>query len=114
MPVKKFKSRDYLEFVAERPCVITGAYSNVDLHHESVLHSYGGALKKYFDFGALPLRHDVHLDERHGWGKHAFWSHYNLNPTLLVMNLIKEYVTLDRADKALAEAALERIERDQT
>jgi len=111
MPVKKIKSKSYLDFVGQKNCVVTGNYP-VDLHHESVTRKFSAGLKKYFDFGVLPLNHDVHLNERHSMGKQEFWDYYNLNPVDLVVELIEEYLSLNPEDYDVAEEALELIKED--
>lgn len=108
MPIKGYKSPDYLDFVGDHRCVITG-YDKPDIHHESIVRKYSGGLKKYFDFGAIPLRHDLHLDERHAWGRVPFWEHYDIDPIEVVINLIEEYVSMGPVDIELAEDALEMI-----
>jgi len=107
----RFKSQDYLEFMSSKPCVITKTYNLVDLHHESVTRRFSGSLKKYFDFGVIPLSHDLHLNQRHATGKNVFWFTHNLIPEILVTSYLKEYINLDRQDKYLAEQALELINR---
>jgi len=106
-----YKSPAYLDFVGEQYCCITGEYPS-DIHHESVTRKYSDGLKKYFDFGAVPLAHRVHLDERHGWGKHEFWSHYAVDPVDVVINLIEEYVMMEPEDMELALEALDMVKRD--
>ena len=106
-----YKSPSYLDFVGKQNCCITGEYPP-DVHHESVTRKYSAALKRYFDFGAVPLMHRTHLDERHGWGKHKFWSHYGVDPVDVVINLIEEYVKLDPEDMELALEALDMVKRD--
>ena len=112
MPVtKRYKSKQYLNFLADHRCVITGASYNVDLHHEAVTRRFGGSLKKSFDFGAIPLSHDIHIDERHAWGRHEFWRHYEKDPEEIAINLIEEYLTMEPEDEEVAREALELIQK---
>jgi hypothetical protein len=111
MPVKKIRSKDYLDFIGQQKCVVTGSHP-ADCHHESVTRRFSAGMKKYFDFGALPLRHDVHLYERHSMGKVEFWEKYNLNPAELAVNFIEEYLSLAPEDYDVAEEALYMIKRD--
>lgn len=111
MPIKKIKSKDYLDYIASLECVVTGRRP-VSCHHESVTRKYSGSLKKYFDFGAIPLTHEIHLYERHEWGKQEFWARYELDPVQIVMKLLSEYIELGRDDVELAEDALETVKLD--
>jgi len=104
---KKYKSHSYLEYIGEQRCCITGELG-ADIHHESVTHKYSAGLKKYFDFGAIPLIHKVHIDERHGWGKTYFWNYYNKDPRDVVRRLLQSYILLGFDD--LAEEALELVD----
>jgi hypothetical protein len=111
MAVKKIKSEDYLDYIAGLPCSVSGRRP-VSCHHESVTRKYSGAFKKYFDFGAIPLTHEIHLYERHEWGKHEFWEKYGLDPVQIVIKLLSDYIELGRDDVELAEDALEMVKLD--
>lgn len=111
MPVKKMKSKDYLEYLGGKRCVVSGR-SKVDLHHEAIVRKYSGAMKSYFDFGALPLDHDIHLNQRHAWGRLEFWRYYKREPVELVIELIQNYIDEGREDIELAENALEMVRED--
>lgn len=111
MPITtKFKSKDYLNYIATKPCCVTHSKHQVDCHHESICRNFSGSLKKYFDFGTLPLQHKLHIDTRHQLGRKEFWSHYNLDPKQLVIGYLKEYINLNKVDAILAQEALELIE----
>lgn len=111
MPVKKIKSEDYLNYLGSMGCFITKR-PNPDIHHESVVRSYSGAMKKYFDFGAIPLSHELHLGERHQIGREGFWNKYGYNPVDICIALVTVYIGLGRPDLELAERALEMLKRD--
>lgn len=111
MAIRKIKSIDYLDYLSRKRCVVSGK-RNPTLHHESVTRKYSGGLKKYFDFGAIPLDHEIHLYERHGWGKSEFWEHYKQDPVSLVIRFISEYISLGREDAELAMNALRMIKED--
>lgn len=103
-----FQSRDYLEFVGTKPCAITGIYG-VHLHHEAVSRKFRGRNKNKFDFGVIPLIPRLHIEQRHGWGRKRFWSHYGRDPVDIVVQLISEYIHQEGADSEAAEKALELI-----
>lgn len=103
--MNKLKSKDYLNFLSNYPCVVTGKHS-VTLHHESVVRKFWASQKKNFDFGALPLDHRIHIDERHGWGRETFWTHYNINPLERCIFFVKAYIADGGIDSELAEEAL--------
>lgn len=103
------KSKSYLDFVGKHACCVTGKRYNIDLHHESLLWKFSGARKNRFDYGALPIHHAEHLNERHGWGKEAFWEHYGLDPYTIAINLIESYLTTSPEDADKAREAMEMI-----
>lgn len=103
-----FKSEDYLEYISELPCIITGS-PRADCHHESVLRRFSGGQKRKFDFGALPLEHFIHIEERHGWGKNKFWQHYDMNPVDICVALITVYIERGGKDIDKAEEALRML-----
>ena len=111
MPVKKIKSKDYLDYLGGKGCVVSGR-TGVDLHHESVTRRFSGASKRYFDFGAVPLNHDIHLNQRHAWGRVTFWEYYAKDPVEIVIELIQEYINEGREDAELAANALEMVKED--
>ena len=111
MPVKKVKSLDYLDYLGSKRCVVSGK-REPSLHHESVTRKYTGSMKGYFDFGAIPLDHEIHLYGRHAWGKNHFWEQYNLDPVKIVIELIEGYIEEGREDAELAMNALEMIKED--
>jgi len=111
MPIRGMKSPNYLDFIGTKKCPITGSHPS-DCHHESVTRRFSGALKKHFDYGALPLEHEIHLYERHQVGKEEFWSKYDFDPALLVLSYLEEYVSLDPEDKDEAELAIQMVRKD--
>lgn len=110
MKRKSYKSRDYLDFLSRFPCAVTGSRTNIDLHHESLLRRFSGDRKNKFDFGAIPLRHDIHLYERHSTGKEPFWAKYHRNPVELAIYYVQRYIDEGRKDTELAEEALRMLE----
>lgn len=111
MGIKKIKSKDYLDYLGVKGCVVSGR-RNPDIHHESVTRKYSGGLKKYFDFGAIPLDHELHLYGRHELGKVEFWDRYDKDPVKIVIELIEEYIEQGREDAELAINALEMVKKD--
>lgn len=108
MPVKKIKSKTYLEFLSKKKCPVTGK-SSIDIHHESLLVGYKGGLKNHNDFQALPLDKTLHLYERHSSGREEFWSKYRMNPYELAEALLSEYLETGPPDADLAMLYLNRL-----
>ena len=106
--MKRIRSVDYLNFIGQHHCVITGKHP-VDCHHESVVRGFMGQQKKYFDYGAIPLDHDIHINERHALGRHGFWTKYDMNPRSVVASLIREYLTTEPEDFDEAQRALRMV-----
>ena len=102
------KSKDYLEYIADLPCIITGRYP-VDCHHEVVLRKFSGTQKRKFDFGAIPLEHEIHIEHRHGWGKNKFWTHYGYNPIEVCIALLYVYINQGGLDSDKAKEALRML-----
>lgn len=111
MPVKKMKSKDYLDYLGGKRCVVSGQ-RGTDLHHEAVVRKYSGYMKSYFDFGAMPMSHDIHLNQRHTWGRLEFWRHYQKDPVEIVLELIQNYIDEGREDAELAMNTLEMVKTD--
>ena len=111
MPIKGMKSKDYLDFIGSQVCPITGRYP-VDCHHESVTRRFSGSLKKHFDYGALPLEHEIHLSGRHNTGKTEFWESHSLDPAELVVEYLIEYIELEPSDVVEAQYALSMVRKD--
>lgn len=103
------KSKGYLNFVGEYPCCVTGETHNVDLHHEEFIQQYSGSRKRQFDFGVLPLAHNIHLQERHYMGKDKFWDTYQQDPLEIAIEMVQAYIDSWPEDVELAEEALEML-----
>lgn len=106
--MKKMLSKEYLDFIGTHACVVTGKYPS-ECHHEAVTYKFRGDRKRYFDYGAIPLIHEIHLYERHEMGRVAFWDKYELDPKEVVITLIEEYLTLDPLDYDEASEGLELV-----
>ncbi|PDT15856.1 DUF968 domain-containing protein [Rhizobium sp. J15] len=87
---KPAKSRDYLTFLHELPCVITGAYG-VEAAHLSMAsprhgHYGRGKSRKAPDRWALPLSQLEHA-RQHRIGEEAFWVCAGINPHVLALTI---------------------------
>ncbi len=111
MAIRGMLSKDYLSFIRGQRCVISGK-SRVTAHHESVTQKYSGGLKKHFDFGAIPMLHEIHLNERHQWGREEFWRHYRKNPVEIVIKLLEKYIDEGGVDTEMATLALSMVRED--
>lgn len=112
---KEYKSPEYLDFVGGWPCCVTGATHNVDVHHESLVSRFTGSRKRKFDFGAVPLEHELHLEDRHRVGKTLFWERHDVDPYGVAIDMLTTYLETSPHDYELAEEALELLvdERDR-
>lgn len=106
--MKKLKSKDYLNFLSKWPCVITGN-TEADLHHESVVREFWSSRKKNFDFGAIPISHYLHIEERHVWGREVFWEHYQMTPLNVCISFVEMYIHNGGTDEEIAKQALELL-----
>lgn len=111
MPIRGMKSKEYLNFIGQKECAVTGTYP-ADLHHESIVRRFSGGLKKHFDYGVLPLEHEIHLNERHQLGKVEFWERYGIDPSDLVIKYLEEYIELEPPDIEDAKYALFMVKKD--
>ena len=71
-------------------------------------------MKNKFDFGALPIDHDIHLSMIHGKGEDYTFTHFNKDSKQLCVEYVKEYITLYDGvadDIELAKEALELLTR---
>ena len=83
------KSKDYLDYMSNYPCYLSGSHHLVELHHESVVRRFWAGQKKNFDFGVIPLSKELHY-QRHSWGRRRFWEHHGEDPALICL----AYLTL--------------------
>lgn len=112
MPVKKVKSKEYLEFLSKKKCPITGTNST-HIHHESLLREFSAGLKNHNDFQAIPLDKSLHLYTRHSLGKEAFWSRYKRNPYEVAIDFLSEYITTGPSDAESAIFYLNRLKEQK-
>lgn len=106
---KEYKSRGYLEFVGSFPCCVSGKANNVDVHHEALVRRFSGDRKRKFDFGAVPLDHEIHIEDRHRIGKTLFWSRHGVDPYDVALEILQSYMDTVPDDYELAEEAMELI-----
>lgn len=112
MGIRKIKSPEYLGFLSNKRCVITGE-DWIDIHHESLLSDFRGGMKKYNDFQAIPIAKRLHIYGRHDLGKEKFWSTYGINPYEAAITLIEEYLSYGPEDFDLASEQLEKLELEK-
>ena len=89
---KKITKRNpaYLKWIKTRPCVMCGAISPIDPHHESGIGNSGGMSLKCSDFFAVPLCPICH-NYRHQFGYDSFWQ--GMDVKRIIIDLLIEYIT---------------------
>jgi hypothetical protein len=79
------KSKPYLAWIHELPCLITRQYGVQAAHLSFTNRAFGhygrGRQTKAGDRWVLPLSPRMH-DEQHSGSEEAFWSRYGINPHL--------------------------------
>lgn len=89
------KSKAYLDFLSSKPCIVTGSTENVDLHHLIGWSEYRKGSKAP-DFIAVPLDHDIHLNELHAGGNEPkFFEKYGINPLREVLRYNLEFLEIN-------------------
>lgn len=87
---KPEKSKDYLAFLHELPCVVTGRYGVEAAHLSYAATEYGhygrGKQSKASDRWAIPLNADLHR-EQHCMNEAAFWRAKGINPHVLALTI---------------------------
>ena len=89
---KPLRSKKYLTFVREHPCIRCGK-RETQAHHESFHNS--GIGTKPSDSYAIPLCIQCHL-ERHSQGKQTFWDGFDVRN--VIINLLTEYLIQNEKD----------------
>lgn len=102
---KASKNKDYLAFIHELPCCVTGRYGVEAAHLSFASPRYGhygrGKGSKVSDRWALPL-HQAEHRRQHGMNKERFWSQIGIDPHLLA--LVIHGIWSDLGDDAVAFA----------
>jgi len=84
------KSRKYLDFVRELPCVVTGAREVEAAHLSYAMPKYGhygrGKGSKAPDRWALPLSSAEHR-RQHSMNEEAYWRSVGINPHVLALTI---------------------------
>lgn len=87
---KATKSKDYLAFIHELPCAITGRYGVEAAHISTAAPRYGhygrGKQRKASDRWVLPMAPEEHA-RQHKIGEMAFWHSTGINPHVLALTL---------------------------
>lgn len=95
------KRGDYLAFLHQLPCVVTGRYEVQAAHvsYASPMHGHYGRAKgtKAPDRFALPLCKDEH-DKQHGMNEQAYWRSVGINPHELANTLWGLFCDYDEAE----------------
>lgn len=85
---KALKNRDYLSFIHELPCCITGRYGVQAAHLSFAMPKYGhygrGKQRKVSDRWALPLCPEEH-QRQHSMSEEAYWR--GRSPHVLALTL---------------------------
>jgi hypothetical protein len=97
--VQIFKSSDYLDYIRTLKCIACDSkHGIVEAHHESF--GYKAMGKNLIpDSQTLPLCNYCHVPKRHTWGYHTFWDFVNVDPKMIVINQLTDYLLLCGKEK---------------
>lgn len=98
---KLFRDDQYLDFVRQRPCLVSGSSHNVVAHHVRIGQSGGMGIKPS-DYRCLPIDYQLHMI-LHNVGEKTFWKDHKIDPfkeiiTQLFVYLSQEVVHASRED----------------
>ena len=97
-----FKSEDYLNYIRSIGCIACDRLAPSTAHHET----FGAkAIGKNLipDSQAMPLCHNCHIERRHRSGYRTFWKAVNLDPKLIIINLLTDYLQCHAAQSSNIE-----------
>ena len=87
---KPAKSKDYLAFIHNLPCCVSGVYGVQAAHLSMAAPKYGhygrGKQRKASDRWVLPLAPNHH-DRQHRIGEDRFWQATGINPHVLALTI---------------------------
>ncbi|MDW9891109.1 DUF968 domain-containing protein [Sinorhizobium meliloti] len=87
---KPAKSKNYLAFIHELPCCVSGRYGVEAAHLSCAAPRYGhygrGKGSKVSDRWVLPLHPDEHR-RQHGMSEERFWRAARINPHVLALTI---------------------------
>jgi len=75
--VKSHRSKLYLDFIRNQPCIVSGSDYGVVAHHVRILGNGGTGLKPS-DFLTVPLTHEHHM-ALHSGGERSFYKKHNID-----------------------------------
>lgn len=104
--VRRERDADYLGWLHELPCCVSGVTNGVIAHHITIDRGRMGV--KSDDSLALPLLnelHDQHPGALHVIGEKRFWNNHGINPFLLAFSLHTVYTEYHK-NLAFAKALL--------
>lgn len=84
---KIYRSKRYLKFISEQPCLIRGTMPSVP-HH--AIGQKGTGIKSS-DYCTVPLSTEMH-DKVHRLGRDTFQDRYNVNFKDEIIELLSKYV----------------------
>lgn len=103
---KRERDKDYLAWLHELPCCVTGVTNGVIAHHITIDRGRMGV--KSDDSLALPLLHELHDQHPgalHVIGERRFWNQHGINPFLLAFSLHISYTEYNK-NHAFAKAIM--------
>lgn len=106
---KAVKEADYLSWLHELPCIVTGRFGVEAAHVSFAAPVYGatgrGKSQKSSDRWALPLSPELHAAQ-HGMNEEEFWKQHNINPHVWCLVLYGIYCERGADGIPIAERAL--------
>ncbi len=97
-----FRDNEYLSFVRQRPCLVTGAIDNVVAHHVRLGQSGGMGIKPS-DYRTLPLTSIQHR-LLHDQGEKSYWYLRGIDPRKAMLTQLLLYLSLKVTDSDYEES----------
>lgn len=106
---KRVEDKNYLDFIRQLPCIVTGTYGVEAAHISFPMAKYGklgrGKGSKENDAWTVPLSPEEHR-RQHSMAETAYWDSVGIDPCIVAMSLYMAYPNIE-----LAELVIRNIER---
>lgn len=94
------KNKEYLTWIRNQPCVLTGSTFDVIAHHVTIQANRGFG-QKPSDYWSVPLNVTLHA-RLHHVGERRFWEEYAIDrPHMLAIDLIIRFLKETHPDMSL-------------
>jgi len=97
--VKSHRSKPYLDFIRNQPCIVSGSDYGVVAHHVRILGNGGTGLKPS-DFLTVPLTHENHM-LLHSGGERSFYKKHNIDIKSSILYYLESFLLKNTDENAL-------------